>query len=119
MEKFTPSLQLLFEMLERREKEEAYHNPGEVARRKKEEQKQEKREAQEKLIKEKQEAKALKKASLRKLRWNPADNKGNGDIGAPDSTQVVSEVTHVDRTEAVVEEAGLQSPRPVMEHAAK
>lgn len=119
MEKFTPSLQLLFEMLEQREKEEAYHNPGEVARRKKEEQKQEKREAQEKLIKEKQEAKAFKKASVRKLRWNAADNKGDGNIGAPDSTQVVSEVTHLDRTEAVVEEAGLQSPRPVMEHAAK
>ncbi|KAI4112126.1 MAG: hypothetical protein LQ339_000134 [Xanthoria mediterranea] len=119
MERFTPSLQLLFEKLEQREKEEAYHKPGEVARRKKEEQKQEKREAQEKLIKEKKEAKALKRAGLREFRWNTADSRGNGGTGAPASIQGVSEVTHRDRTEEVAEGTGIQLPQPAMEHTAK
>ncbi|KAL8644195.1 MAG: hypothetical protein Q9226_007887 [Calogaya cf. arnoldii] len=113
IEKFTPSLQLLFEKLDQRDKEEAYHNPGEVARRKKLEQKQAKREAQEKLLKENREAKASKRTSWRRLRRNTAESEASDNIGVPDSGPVVPEVR---QTEVVAEEAVLQS---AMEHAAK
>ncbi|KAL8889087.1 MAG: hypothetical protein Q9215_003586 [Flavoplaca cf. flavocitrina] len=135
LEKFTPSLQQLFEILEKREKEEAYNNPGEVARRKKEEQKQMKRDAQAKLLKEKEEAKALKRASFRKHRRSPAEIEANGDVqttalsnqdaaarkGQEDESghKRTTEGDHADRAQVEAEERGLRFSQTSMEHAAK
>lgn len=135
LEKFTPSLQLLFDILEKREKEEAYKNPGEVARRKKEEQKQMKRDAQAKLLKEKEEAKALKRASFGKHRKSTAEIEAKGDVqtatlsnqdagarkGQEDESghKRIPEGDHADRSQVEAEEQGLQSSQTSMEHAAK
>ncbi|KAL9024470.1 MAG: hypothetical protein Q9180_007891, partial [Flavoplaca navasiana] len=118
-----------------REKEEAYNNPGEVARRKKEEQKQMKRDAQAKLLKEKEEAKALKRASFGKHRRSTAEIEANGDVqtatlsnqdaaarkGQEDESghKRTTEGDYADRTEVEAEGSGLQFSQSSMEHAAK
>ncbi|KAL8850656.1 MAG: hypothetical protein Q9198_011099, partial [Flavoplaca austrocitrina] len=125
----------LFEILEKREKEEAYNNPGEVARRKKDEQKQMKRDAQAKLLKEKEEAKALKRASFGKHRRSTVEIEANGDVqttalsnqdaaarkGQEDESghKRTTEGDHVDRAQLEAEERGLQFSQTSMEHAAK
>ncbi|KAL8674029.1 MAG: hypothetical protein Q9168_001561 [Polycauliona sp. 1 TL-2023] len=128
MEKFTPVLQMLFEMLDKREREEAYNNPGEVARREKAQHKQEKEEAREKAAKENREAKALKKkASYGRVRRNTVDEEGNGDMATSDAAgrnmqeskstnKRAGEVGHVDASEMVAQDQASQSP---MEHGAK
>ncbi|KAL8730237.1 MAG: hypothetical protein Q9166_004214 [cf. Caloplaca sp. 2 TL-2023] len=85
IEKFTPSVQRLFEILEQDEKAKAHDNPGEVARRKKEEQKKEKRETQMRIERENKEAKQRKKGSFRRLRRNTdADKEGYDVAGTED-----------------------------------
>ncbi|KAL8773373.1 MAG: hypothetical protein Q9209_001767 [Squamulea sp. 1 TL-2023] len=146
IEKFTPTLQRLFEILEENEKVKAQENPGEVARRKKEEQKQQKRENQERIAREKQEAKARRNAGSRTYRRNKADNKRYGDLvladltedsadGKPQRSESVfiregeTDIEHADRTKVNAEEAGIiertsspfpqRSQSPVLQDAAK
>ncbi|KAL8679005.1 MAG: hypothetical protein Q9186_004689 [Xanthomendoza sp. 1 TL-2023] len=68
IEKFTPTLQRMFELLDQKVKVKAKDNAGEVARRKKEEQKEEKREKLKKMEQENREMKLRKKDSSQRLR---------------------------------------------------
>ena len=143
IERFTPTLQRLFEILEQNEKAKAQDNPGEVARRKKDEQKQEKRKNQRRTAREKEEAKAIRRDGFRRLSEATAKNEGRDDVGAADSLQdteggtiqpkdsnheCVGEVEHLDRTGIVSEEVEIVhrpstplrtlSHSPVQQHTA-
>ncbi|KAL8999876.1 MAG: hypothetical protein Q9169_001417 [Polycauliona sp. 2 TL-2023] len=134
IEKFTPAVQMLFEMLEKREKEEAYNKPGAVAQREKAQEKQERNAAKVKLEKENREAKALrKKTSLQEFRSNTTGHEGNGDIpgaiisrrdGAGEETQRIefihkssTEIEHVDPNGIEGQENRSQSSSGGMKHA--
>ncbi|KAL8950373.1 MAG: hypothetical protein Q9222_003590 [Ikaeria aurantiellina] len=77
VEKFTPTVQHLFETLEKEEKNKAQENPGQVARKLKDELKKQKREGIEKGIQERKEAKERNKEACERT-------KGRGKPGKSD-----------------------------------